>query len=164
LEEILQEIRKLIVIDNPQIRGKRFEEVMNRLFAVSGILIRESFGLVKESGHGISEEIDGVIELDGHIYLVEMKWLKDPVDVVAVSRHINRVLTRGECRGLFISYSGYTGPAIDACKEIMKLAPIVLCTLKEFVLLIEKEKTVEELLRAKIRSLIIDKQPLAEVL
>ena len=161
---ILRAINGLIVSESPQNRGNQFEKVMNRLFAANGILIRESFVLVEGSGHGISEQIDGVIELDGHIYLVEMKWLKESVGIVDVSRHISRVITRGECRGLFISYSGYTKPAIATCKEAMKDAPIVLCTLREFVMLIENEASVEDFLRTKIRRLIIDKQPFTEML
>ena len=164
LDDILQEINRLIVLTNPQERGKRFEEVINRLFEINGILVRESFVLVEEPGQGIGEQIDGVIELDGHIYIVEMKWLSEPIGVDKVSRHISRVLTRGECRGLFVSYSGYTGPAIEACKQVMREAPIVLGTLKEFVMAIEKETSIEEVLRAKIRGLIIDKRPFTEIL
>ena len=163
-KSILQEINSLVLADDPHNRGKRLENVMNRFFASDGILVRESFALVEEPGQGISEQIDGVIQLDGEIYLVEMKWLNKAVDVEDVSRHISRVLTRSECRGLFISYSGYTDPAITTCKQAMKHAPIVLCTLKEFVMLLEKGKDVQELLRAKVHGLIIDKKPFTEIL
>ena len=86
LNNILQEINRLIVLTNPQERGKRFEEVINRLFEINGILVRESLVLVEEPGQGIGEQIDGVIELDGHIYIVEMKWLSEPIGVDKVSR------------------------------------------------------------------------------
>lgn len=89
----------------PQQRGKILEEVLNNLFRIHGLLVRESFALVKEEGEGISEQVDGVVEIDGNIYLVEMKWTKDPIDVNPISRHLVRVYHRGYSRGIFISSS-----------------------------------------------------------
>lgn len=60
----------------PQQRGKKLEDVLNELFKIFGILVRESFSLVNEEGEGISEQVDGVIEIDGSLYFVEMKWTK----------------------------------------------------------------------------------------
>ncbi len=164
VQGILKEIKSLVIMDDPHSRGKRFEKVMNDLFMNSGILVREAFVLVEEPGQGITEQLDGVIELDGHIYLVEVKWRKEPVDVTEVSRHISRVLTRVDCRGLIISESGYTAPAVLVCKQAMKSAPIVLCKLEEIVMMLESEKSIKEVLKAKTHKLIIEKQPLAEVL
>ena len=148
MQGILKEIQNLIKMDDPQSRGKQFEKIMNRLFEVSGILVREAFELVEVPGQGISEQVDGAIELDGHIYVVEMKWHKNPVDVNDVSRHISRVLTRTECRGLIITESGYTRAAISECKQAMKHAPIVLCKLEEIVMLLETEKSIYEFLKS----------------
>lgn len=50
-------------------RGKALESVLNRLFKVHGILVREAFCRVVR-GEGIVEQIDGVVYLDGHLYLV----------------------------------------------------------------------------------------------
>ena len=66
---------------SPRERGKILEEVLNNLFKIYGLLVRESFTLVKEEGEGISEQVDGVVEIDGNLYFVEMKWTKDPIDV-----------------------------------------------------------------------------------
>ena len=82
-------------------RGRRLEAVLNRLFRAASILIRESFARVDEPGEGVVEQIDGVIELDGEIYLVEVKWLKNSVGVADVSRHLVRVFTRDASRGIF---------------------------------------------------------------
>ena len=62
-----------------------------------------------------------------------------------------------------MSYKGYTEPAIDTCKSIITQAPIVLCTLEEFVMLLEKENNLVEFLREKVRAMTIDKQPFARV-
>ena len=108
--------------------------------------------------------IDGVIELDGDIYLVEMKWLNEPVGVGDVSNHLVRVYSSSESRGICISYSGYTAPAIEKCKESLSNIVVILCTLEEFVLLVEKEGSVEQFLKEKIRGSIIDKKPFTKIL
>ena len=74
--------------DDPHGRGLRLEKVLNRLFEANGILVRESFRRISEQGQGAIEQVDGVIEIDGHIYLVEMKWLNKPVGVEDVSQHL----------------------------------------------------------------------------
>ena len=57
---------------NPQERGRNLEGVLNRLFELHGILVREAFLRVGDTGEGVIEQIDGVISLDGEIYLDEM--------------------------------------------------------------------------------------------
>ena len=163
LREIQKDFHDLFKMDNAQKRGLLLEGVMNRLFAENGILLRENFKRTSEAGHGITEQIDGIIELDSHIYLVEMKWLNEPVGRGEVSQHLVRIFNRGESRGIFVSYSGYTAPAIDICRESLNRAVIVLCELQEFVLLMEQEASLEEFLKAKIHGSMIDKQPLTKV-
>jgi hypothetical protein len=59
-----------------QQRGKKLEAALNNLFAVYGISVSEAFHLVGDSGEGVVEQVDGVIELKGAFYFVEMKWYK----------------------------------------------------------------------------------------
>ena len=151
-------------MDNPQERGLLLETVLNRLFDASGILIRESFRRTSEIGQGTIEQVDGVIEMDGHIYLVEMKWLKEPVGRGDVSEHLVRVFNRSAGRGIFISYSGYTAPAIETCKESLSKMVVVLCTIEEFVFMLERENSLEAFLKAKVRGSIVEKQPFTKIL
>jgi restriction system protein len=72
-------------------RGRLLEKVLNRLFALDGVSIREAFALRLEDGGGIGEQIDGVVELDGHTYLVEAKWWHEALGVGDVSQHMIRV-------------------------------------------------------------------------
>jgi|ERR1022692_41768 restriction system protein len=51
---------------NAHKRGKALEGILNRLFAAFGILVREAFTLRGNSGEGIVEQIDGVVEVEGH--------------------------------------------------------------------------------------------------
>lgn len=134
---------------SPQKRGIILEEVLNNLFEVYGILVRESFTLVKEEGEGISEQVDGVIEIEGNLYFVEMKWTKDPIDVNPISRHLVRIYHRGHSRGIFISASEYTQPAISVCKEALQKTVLTLCSLQEIVNLLDKEKELVPFLKEK---------------
>ena len=152
MEGIKRDFYSLFAMDdNPQRRGRLLEEVLNRLFKVVGIHVQDDFRRVSETGQGVVEQIDGIIELRGKLYLVEMKWLNKPVDVGDVSHHLVRVFGRSSTGGIFISYSGYTKPAIDLCRESLNKADIVLCTLEEFVLMLESETSLEEFLQAKIQ-------------
>ena len=163
LKEIYHDLCSLFTMNNAQKKGLMLEKVLNRLFEATGILIRENFRRTEELGQGVIDQIDGVIELDGNVYLVEMKWLKEPAGVADVSQHLVRVFNRGGGRGIFISYSEYTSGAIQICKESLNQAVVILCTLQEFVLLMEMEGNLEELLRQKIHGSIVNKQPLTVV-
>lgn len=143
-----------------QKRGKLLESVLNRLFDFSDILIREAFELVGDEGEGITEQIDGVVEIDGYLYLVEMKWWKDPLGTAEVSPHLVKVFNRGHAGGVLISNSGYTRPAIKTCKEALTQKIIVLCELEEIVMLLEQQTGLKDLLKKKINVAVIEKKPL----
>lgn len=159
IDSIRKDFNRLFAMNDTQKRGRLLEGVLNRLFKADGILVRESFRRVAEPGRGVIEQVDGVIELDGHIYLVEMKWLAESVGVGDVSQHLVRVFNRSASRGILVSYSGYTAPAIDICRESLSKMVVVLCTLEEFVMLLENDKSLKEFLRKKIHGSIVEKQP-----
>ncbi len=164
LSAVKTDLFSLFGEQNSQKRGKALESVLNRLFEASGILIRETFTLKGSYGEGIIEQIDGVVEIDGELYLVEMKWLNQPLGTSDVSQHLVRIFNRGHARGIFISASDYTEPAITICKESLQKAVVVLCKLEEIVRLLEQEGNLKDLLKAKIKVAIIDKNPLHEPL
>lgn len=158
-ETIKADLYALFNETNAAKRGTALESVLNRLFKSHGILIRESFKRVGGDGEGVVEQIDGVVEFDGHIYLVEMKWWQQPLGVPEVSQHLVRVYHRTAARGILISHSGYTTPAIATCKEALQKSVFVLATLQELVLLLERDESPCDFLREKIRAAITDKQP-----
>ena len=148
---------------NPQKRGKQLEAVLNRLFQASGVLVRDAFELVGDSGEGVIEQVDGVIELDGELYFVEMKWWKDPLGVPQISEHMMRVMSRYESRAIILSASGFGDPAIAACKAALHQKVVTLCTLEEIVLVLERKVDLASFLRKKVHTTIIDKTPFARV-
>lgn len=146
-----------------QKRGKKLESVLNRLFKASEILVQEAFTLCGSDGEGIVEQIDGVIELDGSFYLVEMKWWNKVLGMSEVSQHLVRIYNRGHARGIFISTSDYSEPAISICRDSLTKTTVVLCLLEEIVHLLEREGDLKDVLRSKIRAAIIDKNPFLRI-
>jgi predicted RecB family endonuclease len=159
LELVKKNLYALFGMTDPQKRGKHLEGVLNRLFATGGILVREAFTRVAPTGEGVIEQIDGVIEMDGEIYLVEMKWWDKPLGTGEVSQHLVRVFSRNCARGLLISYSGYTDPAVAMCRESLSRMVVALSGLDEVVKLLEREDDLVEFLKKKVRAAVIDKNP-----
>jgi restriction endonuclease Mrr len=92
-----------------------------------------------------------------------MKWWNEPLGVGDVSQHLVRVFYRDCARGIFISTSGYTQPAISTCRDALQKSVVVLCNLEEIVLC-WREGNLKDFFRAKISAAIIHKNPLHEPL
>jgi hypothetical protein len=158
-ERIKNDLYSLFSEKNPQVRGKKLEKVLNELFKHYEILIKEDFSINGDNGEGIVEQIDGVIEIDGQIYLVEMKWLSNNVDINDVSRHLVRLYSRANASGIFISTTDYTKAALNVCLEAINQKTIILCKLEEVIKAIEREDDLKGFFKSKIRAAIVDKKP-----
>ena len=143
----------------PHVRGKKLEAALNSLFHAYGILVQEAFHLVGETGEGIVEQIDGVVELKGILYFVEMKWYKESVGKADIAEHLVRLISRAESRGLFISASDYTEPAIHTSKEFLQHKIIALINLQEIVQLLECQNDLADFLLKKVYAAQIHKNP-----
>jgi restriction system protein len=143
----------------PQIRGKKLEAALNRLFQAYGILVQEAFHIMGETGEGIVEQIDGVVELKGTLYFVEMKWYKEPVGKAEIAEHLVRLISRAESRGLFISASDYTEPAIHTSREFLQHKIISLIHLQEIVSLLERYEDLTDFFLKKVHAAQIHKNP-----
>jgi hypothetical protein len=161
IQSVKKDLFSLFQEENAQKRGKSLEKVLNNLFACYGISQREAFTINGKNGEGIVEQIDGLIELEGQLYLVEMKWWNSPIGTAEVTPHLMRLFSRGgQARGLFISYSGYTEPAISTCRDAIGRGGIIaLSTIKEIVTLLEEEGDLKKWLKTKIEAAIVDKEP-----
>lgn len=78
-----------------------------------------------------------------------------------MSRHLVRVYGRSEVRALFISASGFTGPAIEESERALNQRVIVLGELRELVLLLERQGDVAAWLPEKVRFAQLERRPLA---
>lgn len=116
-QSLLAELTALFPMSDVHERGIALEGLLNKIFAVDGLSIREAFVLRTEDGQP-TEQIDGAIELDGSQYVVEVKWWAKPLGKGPVAEHLVRVYGRAEVRGLMISASGFTRPAVD-CVNVL---------------------------------------------
>ena len=119
----------------------------------------EAITLKGDSGSGIIEQIDGVVQIRGHLYLVEVKWERETLGREKVAPHLVRVFSRGLAGGIFISYSDYSPAAITDCKEALRDKVIVLCKLDEFVRALEEGVNLSDILHGKIDAAVIQKNP-----
>jgi hypothetical protein len=159
LEDVKRDFFSLFNEPNPYKRGKAIERVLNSYFKTSGILISEALTLAGDAGSGVVEQIDGVVQVAGQRYLVEVKWEQDTLGREKVASHLVRVFSRGLAGGIIISYSDYSPAAINDCKEALRDKVIVLCRINEFVSALEKEVDLVKFLDSKIDKAIIDKNP-----
>jgi restriction system protein len=160
-EQLRTDLARLFGERDPWKRGKSLEGVLNRLFALDGILLKESFQLRGDEGVGIVEQIDGVVTIDGEVYLVEMKWLKEPVGVAEIAPHFVRVFSRNAARGIFISASGFGQPAVKQSADALGKMVSVLCELEEIVRLLDQlDANIAEYFREKVQVAIMERRPL----
>jgi len=111
----------------------------------------------------VIEQIDGVVELDGNLYLVEMKWVSEKIGVDLMAQHLVRLFSRADARGLFIATNGFAETAISQCREALGQKVISLCGLDEIIALLEARGSLDELLRKKIRAAELEKEPFVRV-
>ena len=148
---------------DPYKRGKGLEVTLNSLFEAYGILVAADFRRVSEGGVPL-EQVDGVIEINNEIYLVEMKWLATKIGPADVSSHINRIMLRTGVSGIFISNSEYTEAVIYACRNFLQHRLMILCTLQEIVNLLEREADLVDFIKAKVRAAKLQKELFVQIL
>ena len=165
ITKIKQDLYALFDEGSAQTRGKKLETVLNNLFSCYGISVREAFVVTGQNNEGIVEQIDGVIEHKGHLYLVEMKWLKHKVGAPEITNHIGRITIRGgNVRGLYISYAGYAATASSTAEQFLATgALLVLSSLQEIVGLLEKQGDLISWLDKKINHALLERKSFVEV-
>lgn len=165
IENVSKRLFALFAMDDkPQERGKLLESVLNDLFKAYGIHVHEDFRRRDPETNTVLEQIDGVIELEGKIHLVEMKWLKNPVGVAEFGPHLVRIFNRASASGIFISNSNYTEPVIKQCRDFLNQRTIFLCSLQEIVMLLNRQDDLVTLLKKKSQAAIVDRNPNFEIL
>ena len=108
LEALKREFLGLHESQDRQQAGLQLEKVMNKLFALHDLAPREPFRV-------IGEQIDGSLELDYEIYLLEAKWQQNPSP--AADLYVFREKVSGKSqftRGVFLSINGVSRDAQDA--------------------------------------------------
>ncbi len=166
LERIHSEIASLwSEPDGPQRRGIAIERLMNELCRIETVAVRDAFHVVSDRGEGILEQIDGAIEIDGRVVLVEIKWHSEHLGPPHLAQHVVRVMSRAQAAGIVISASGYTPAGVATCRDALVMGHlVVLAELREFLLLLERQGSLADFVRAKFRAATLDKNPFELVL
>ncbi|EDE7185571.1 restriction endonuclease [Salmonella enterica subsp. enterica serovar Enteritidis] len=165
LEAINRRLSALFMMDDkPQERGKLLEGVLNDLFRAYGILVREDFRRKDPDTAVVVEQIDGVIELDGTIHLVEMKWLNSAVGIGEFTPHLSRLFMRANASGIFIATNGYASSVLSECRTALSHKTLFLCSLHEIILLLQRQDDLIAFLKRKSQAAIVDKEPFLEIL
>jgi hypothetical protein len=160
-KKIHDDLCALFSMADPHKRGKALESVLNRLFASFGMLVSESFTVRGDQGIGVIEQVDGAVEINGDLYLVEMKWWDQPIGRQEIAPHLVSVFNRGgDVRGLFIAYSGFSAAAVADVKTALAQKIVVLVELEEIVLALDQDKDLKALLIDKIHHAQTHKEPL----
>jgi restriction endonuclease Mrr len=152
----------LYAINDPHRRGIALERTLSKLFGAYDILVAEDFRRKGSSGT-VEEQIDGVIEIESHMYLVEMKWWAEPIGPPEMSQHMSRLFLRSEVGGIFISNSEFTQAALNMARDFLIQRVLVLCSLREVVDLMNRDGDLAVMLKAKIRAAKLDRNPYKEI-
>ncbi|HEX5481031.1 MAG TPA: restriction endonuclease [Terriglobia bacterium] len=158
-EAIKTSLFKLFSETDPQKRGKQLESILNSVFSFAGVLVREAFVVKSQKGQGVIEQIDGAVEIDGVLYIVEMKWWSAPIGRPELASHLVSVYSRGDVGGIFISYSGFSPAAIEDAKTALTQKVFVLTELREIVDIIDREGDLKAFFKEKIHRAKTDRNP-----
>lgn len=159
-DELRRKLARLSSMTDARQRGYELERVLNEIFKLDGISVRDSFTISMESGV-VGEQVDGLIGMDNQLIMVEAKWHSKPIGRDAVSSHLVRLFSRPGVQGLFVSASPFTTPAVEECERALAHRVIVLAEVNELLMLLEDpDANVAAWLRAKIMAAAIDRKPL----
>ena len=100
--EVFRQISEL----NPQARGREFQKFFAKIIEYYGWSIEEG----ARTSH---EEIDVLIHKEREYYLVECKWLKDPIEAPVVRELYGKLSNRSGVHGILASMSGFSQGAIE---------------------------------------------------
>jgi hypothetical protein len=121
LKELNQEYGRLWRLEgrSPQSRGQRLNGLIADLLRCWEINAAENV-------HG-SGEIDVAFTLDDTRFILEAKWEREPINIDPIAKLQKRVRQRlAGTRGIFLSMSGYTAPALNEVKEGERLEVLLL--------------------------------------
>ncbi|HME21020.1 MAG TPA: hypothetical protein VKI44_06615 [Acetobacteraceae bacterium] len=105
-----QSFLTLYELQDPQQRGYALERFLNGFLDFEGLNPRGSFKL-------IGEQIDGSFSWASRTYLVEAKWVKDPVGANGFGSLMYKIDGKtADTRGLFLSINGYSPEAINGLR------------------------------------------------
>lgn len=135
----------------PHPRGRALQKLLARAIEQSGWLQEEGV----RTSH---EEMDVIIYRDREYYLVECKWVAEPVEAAVVRELKGKLDNRVDVRGIVVSMSGFTSGAVAQSVEYAGQRVIILFGPEDVRALVGQDNTFEGLLNEKYRALVTRKQ------
>jgi len=146
LSELKMKYSQLIQKLDRHQAGFELEKLLNKLFDISDLHPRSPFKI-------IGEQIDGSIEVDNNLYIIEIKWTKHAIDESDLLIFRGKVEAKSSfTRGIFISINGFTPMALKAIVT-GKQPNFFLIDGYDLYLLFEEAYSILDLLKCKIRKL-----------
>ena len=127
-----------------QKRGYAFEKFLNKLFNTFDMKARSPFRFV-------GEQIDGSIEFEGNIYLIEAKWQTVPVgnaDLLVLHGKVGGKASWS--RGIFISYSSFTKEGLEAFSK-GRSTNLIAVTGQDLYFILEGRMLLDQVISLKAR-------------
>src|ERR1700722_12305374 len=146
LQELKDEFLRLSVEPDRNKAGFALERFINRLFDLFQLKPRQPFRVV-------GEQIDGSFELDGEIYLLELKWEKSPLPEADLLIFRGKIEGKSTfTRGVFIALNDISTPARDAITR-GKAPSFFVMNGHDLVMILSEEISLTEFLRKRVRLL-----------
>lgn len=143
LSNLKEEFLGLVSEEDARKRGYQFEQFLTRLFELFGLKPRAPFRIA-------GEQIDGAFDLDGKYFLLEAKWLRDPVERLELDGFAAKVGSKIKgTLGLFIAFNGVKENAIEAHSK--KGALMIIMDGTDLMAVLEGRIRLDRLLNAKHR-------------
>jgi hypothetical protein len=126
--------------------GLSFEPFLNRLFETFQLRPRLPFRIV-------GEQIDGSFELDGQIYLLELKWENHPLPEAPLLAFRGKIEGKSAfTRGAFVAVNGITAQARDAIARGKQPSFFVIDGY-DLMMILSEAMSLPEFLRRRVRLL-----------
>jgi hypothetical protein len=111
LQAFREEFDLICAVIDPQARGNRYQDLLNKIF---DYYADESKGSFKRTG----EQVDGLFYFDKHWWYVEVRWKSEKTLAADVSILRDRAKNAfgGDTKALFISFNGYTVECLESLK------------------------------------------------
>ena len=143
---------------NPQQRGYKLQDILNKLFKISCITVRRSF--TRNEG---GEQIDGAFELKSRHCLVECRWRQRMADVREVDGLLGQLGRSGDhAMGVFLSINGWSTNVPGLVKQ-NRIKRIILVNGEDIRRVLVGDIELTEMLDSKIKALDMDAEPFRSV-
>jgi len=132
----------------PQPRGRAFQKLFARIAGQQGWSQQEGV----RTSH---EEMDVIIYREQECYLVECKWVRNPIQASVVRELRGKLGNRADVRGIIVSMSGFTNGAMDQVEDFAGDRAILLFGPQDVRSMVFEQVAFTELLNRKYTALVV---------